>query len=100
TETLVEVALAHLPRDAPARVLDLGTGSGAVALAIARERPLAEVVATDNSAAALALASENATRLAIANVRFVESDWYRALPPDEAEFEAIVSNPPYVDAYD
>jgi release factor glutamine methyltransferase len=95
TETLVEAALARLPSDRPLRVLDLGTGSGAIALALAHERPRAEVIATDASEAALAVAGDNAARLGIANVRFLRSDWYAQLP-DGARFDAIVSNPPYV----
>ena len=99
TETLVELALARLPPDRPVSVLDLGTGSGAVALAIARERPRARVVATDVSPDALAVARDNARRLGIANVAFLRSDWYEALPA-ESRFDAVVSNPPYVRAGD
>ncbi len=94
TETLVEAALARLPADRDVRVLDLGTGSGAVALAIARERPRALVVASDVSDEALAVARENAARLAIGNVAFVRADWYAGVP--EGTFDAVVSNPPYV----
>lgn len=100
TESLVEVALAHLTTAAPARVLDLGTGSGAVALAIARERPSARVLATDVSPAALALATENAQRLGIDNVEFLRSDWYAQIPGGTPAFDAIVSNPPYVEGAD
>jgi len=100
TETLVEVALAHLPSDRATRVLDLGTGSGAVALAIAQERPNATLIATDVSPTALELARENATSLAITNVQWLLSDWYAQLASDAAPFDAIVSNPPYVDAHD
>jgi release factor glutamine methyltransferase len=96
TETLVEAALARLAPSRPARVLDLGTGSGAVALALARERPDVEVLATDVSDAALAVAAGNATRLGVTNVRFARSDWYAHLPGDAGRFDAIVSNPPYV----
>ncbi len=100
TETLVEVALAHLPPEQPARVLDLGTGSGAVALAIAKERPAAQVVAIDVAAPAVALARENAARLGIANVTWLQSDWYAGLEQGTAPFDAIVGNPPYVDEGD
>jgi release factor glutamine methyltransferase len=96
TETLVEAALAHLPPATPLRVLDLGTGSGAIALALAHERPRAEVWAVDASAAALAVAQDNARRLQLAGVRFLLGNWYGALAPDAAPFDAIVANPPYV----
>lgn len=101
TETLVEIALARLPADRASRVLDLGTGSGAIALAIARERPQALVVATDRSQAALAIAGANAQRLGIANVAFAQADWYEGLPSGaSAGFDLIASNPPYVAAGD
>ncbi|MFO1312456.1 MAG: peptide chain release factor N(5)-glutamine methyltransferase [Burkholderiales bacterium] len=93
TETLVELALESIARDAHARVLDLATGSGAVALAIAHERPQASVVATDIARDALDVARGNAARLALANVTFVESDWWTVV---DGRFDAIVSNPPYV----
>lgn len=98
TETLVDLALACIAEDAPARVLDLGTGSGAIALALAQARPAARVVATDISAAALALARENGRRLGLANVEFVLSDWYAGVPA--FRFDCIVANPPYVAAAD
>lgn len=98
TETLVELALEWLPRDGAPRVLDLGTGSGAIALAIAKERPNARVVAADASADALAVALDNRARLGLRNVEFVESDWYAEL--GDANFDLIVSNPPYIAARD
>ena len=94
TELLVERALLRLPPGSPARVLDLGTGSGAIALAIARERPSAQVLATDRSAAALAVARGNAAQLGIDNITWLTSDWYAALPP--RQFDLVVSNPPYI----
>jgi len=94
TELLVELALSWLGKNASARVLDLGSGSGAVALAIARELPQAGVVGADLSAAAVALARRNAERLGIGNVTFVESDWFLRLPPER--FALVVANPPYV----
>src|SRR5690606_18476496 len=94
TETLVELALEWLPRDRAARVLDIGTGSGAIALALAKERPLAQVVAIDVSPAALAVARTNAQALALANVEFVQSDFYAGVR--DGKFDLIASNPPYV----
>lgn len=98
TELLVETALEKIPVDAPWNIADLGTGSGAIALAIARERPNCQITATDNSAAALAVARENAHRLNIKNVRFIEGHWFQPIEYDQ--FEIIVSNPPYVDPHD
>jgi len=94
TELLVEFALAAIPEEAPSRVLDLGCGSGAVALAIARERPLASVLGTDLAPPAVELARRNAQRLAIANATFLASNWFAAVP--RQRFELIVANPPYV----
>jgi release factor glutamine methyltransferase len=98
TEALVEVALAHLPADRATRVLDLGTGSGAIALAIAHERPRARVLATDVSDAALQVARANAQRLALGNAEFAVSDWYASIPASwrDRPFDLIASNPPYV----
>ena len=98
TERLVELALERLPRDRTCRVADLGTGSGAVALAIASERPLAQVLATDASDAALAVARRNAQRLGIGNVSFAQGDWLAPLAGKR--FDLIVSNPPYIEAAD
>ena len=98
TERLVELALERLPEDTAVRVADLGTGSGAIALAIARERPCAQVLATDASAAALAVARSNAARLGLANIGFARGDWCAAL--GAAAFDLIVSNPPYIAADD
>ncbi len=102
TETLVEVALGRLSAERAVRVLDLGTGSGAIALAIAHERPLAHVLATDISGPALALARENARRLGLANVEFVESNWFAAVPQlfRGGAFDLVASNPPYIGAGD
>ena len=94
TEHLVERALTHLPEFAPRKVVDLGTGSGAIALAIAKERPLCDITATDISSAALQVAEANADRLGIRNVSFGLSDWFCALAGQT--FDLIVCNPPYV----
>ena len=98
TEWLVEAVLEYLRTEAPAarppRVLDLGTGSGCIALSIAHELPRAEVVATDASEDALALARANAEALGL-RVTFLHGDWLEALASDE-RFDAIVANPPYI----
>lgn len=93
TELLVELALERITRGAM-RVLDMGTGSGAIALAVAHQRRDAEVWACDASSAALEVARANARRLAITNVKLVESDWFAALSGQR--FDLVVSNPPYI----
>jgi len=95
TELLVERALARLPADRALDVLELGTGSGAISLALASERPGLRLLATDRSATALAVARENAGRIAPpAAIRFAQGDWYAAAGTER--FDLIVSNPPYV----
>ncbi|MDO9010656.1 MAG: peptide chain release factor N(5)-glutamine methyltransferase [Gallionella sp.] len=96
TELLVELALQHIPQRGT--VLDMGAGSGAIALSIAHQRPDAVVVAVDASTAALGVAAENAQRLGISNVHFLHSDWFAALAGER--FDLIVSNPPYIEAND
>lgn len=98
TELLVELALQRLPRERVCAVADLGTGSGAIALALAHERPLARVTATDASSAALAVAQRNAQRLRIGNVDFAQGDWLA--PLGAQRFDLIASNPPYIEADD
>lgn len=98
TERLVELALERLPADRVLDVADLGTGSGAIALAIATERPAARVLATDASAEALEVARGNAARLGLSNVRFAHGDW--CAPLGDARFDLIASNPPYIAADD
>lgn len=95
TEYLIERIVAQLSA-APAAVLDLGTGTGAVALAIAQKFPEARVVGVDRSPDALALATENAARCGLdSRVRWVLSDWYGTLTP-ELTFDLVVANPPYL----
>lgn len=98
TELLVDLALARIPANRTCRVLDLGTGSGAVAVTLALHRQRADVMAVDQSAAALEVARENAQRLGASNLRLIQSDWYSALAGET--FELIVSNPPYIAAAD
>ncbi len=98
TELLVELALQRIPQQGRCRVLDLGTGSGAIAMSIAHARPDAEVVAVDASSAALEVAQFNAKRLGLSNVRLLLSDWFTALNGER--FDIIVSNPPYIAADD
>ena len=98
TERLVEFALEVLPRDSHGKVLDLGTGSGAVALAIAHDRPAVRVIATDISPEAIVVACRNAERLELSNVKFLVGDGYD--PVGAMHFDLIVSNPPYIAAND
>jgi len=93
TETLVEHALECIPEDAACRVLDVGTGSGAIAVTIAAERPLARVTATDISDRALGIAAENAEQLEVAGrIRFERAN----LLTGAEQYDVIISNPPYI----
>lgn len=94
TERLVELALERLPADRPLRIADLGTGTGAIALSLASERPQARVVATDVSADALAVARANGVSNAVANVEFRHGSWWAPLQGER--FHLVASNPPYI----
>lgn len=98
TELLVELVLAFIHPNSASRVLDLGTGTGAIALVVAHERPNAHVLAVDYSEAALAVARSNATELKIRNIEFIQSDWFDALAM--RRFDVIASNPPYIESND
>lgn len=98
TETLVALALEVIPVDSPALVADLGTGSGAIALAIAQERPRCQVLATDTSPDAVEVASANARQLAIRNIEFQHGDW--CTPLAGRRCDVILSNPPYIRSTD
>ena len=94
TELLVETALARLDADAPLRVADLGTGSGAIAAALASERPGWQVIATDRSAPALTVARANFRALDLGRIFVLQSDWLAAFAP--GSLDAILANPPYI----
>jgi release factor glutamine methyltransferase len=94
TEVLVEQALARIPDNAAWRIADLGTGSGAIALALAKERPACQLVASDASAAALSVAARNVKACRVSNVSLINTSWLAPLGP--GSLDMIVSNPPYV----
>ncbi|MDT4288809.1 peptide chain release factor N(5)-glutamine methyltransferase [Methylomonas sp. MO1] len=94
TELLVELSLSLLPTDRPCKIIDLGTGSGIIAVTLAAERPLAQVVASDLSSAALEVARYNAQQLNTGNVCFVQSSWFDNI--EETGFDLVLSNPPYI----
>jgi len=97
TEHLVEQSLAKLDNlEKNYQVLELGTGSGAVAIAVASERPQASIIATDISLAALKIGKYNANQFQISNIQFICSDWLSSIK--QQKFDLIISNPPYIDA--
>jgi release factor glutamine methyltransferase len=94
TELLVELSLALIPKDQPCKVIDLGTGSGVIAVTLAIERPQVQMMATDMSEAALKIAKQNAEHYHCRNIRFLHSVWFNDVT--ETAFDVIVSNPPYI----
>ena len=98
TELLVDLALERIPQEGPVRVLELGTGSGCIAISLASERPQTKFLALDRSLDALALARRNAVTASVGNVAFLRSDWFSALRDEH--FDMIVTNPPYVASAD
>jgi len=94
TELLIELALKLMPEQQPAKIIDLGTGSGIIAITLASERPLADFIATDFSTAALDCAQVNAAKHQVNNVRFIHSHWFSNLT--NSQFDLIISNPPYI----
>lgn len=98
TETLIEAVLEIANKQSQLKILDLGTGSGCIALALASELPLAKITASDNSEACLTLAMSNAENLKLTNVDFIRSSWFNKITQND--FDIIVSNPPYISVDD
>lgn len=98
TELLIELCLELIPEDQPYKLIDLGTGSGIIAVTLAAERPRAQVIACDLSEAALKIAQSNAKQHHANNIRFSQSNWFNAI--NDADFDLVVSNPPYIAADD
>jgi release factor glutamine methyltransferase len=94
TELLIELSLKLIPPDKPFKIIDLGTGSGIIAITLASERPHAHVSATDFSLATLRIAQINANKHHTNSIQFYQSDWFANVP--DAKFNLIVSNPPYI----
>jgi len=94
TELLVDLALEKISLDMPCKILDLGTGSGAIAITIAKHRALSNVTAADNSVDAIAIARINTEYLSVNNVHVIKSDWFGEL--NREKFDLIISNPPYI----
>lgn len=94
SELLIELSLALLAPNKPGKIIDLGTGSGILAITLAAERPSIQAIATDFSPAALAIAGQNAQQLEVDNVYFIQSNWFDAI--NEHDFDLVISNPPYI----
>lgn len=94
SELLIELSLEWLPADQACKIIDLGTGSGILAITLAAERPLADVTASDISLSALNIARQNAEQLKTGNVRFLQSHWFEEVT--EQSFDLVISNPPYI----
>jgi len=98
TELLIELSLSILPDNKSCKIIDLGTGSGVLAITIAAERPLATVIATDISPKALQIAQSNAEQLNAGNIRLQQSNWFDSVA--DCDFDLVISNPPYITAND
>ncbi len=98
SELLIELSLDLLPTTQASKIIDLGTGSGILAITLAAERPRSKVIACDLSPAALRTAQDNAQQLQIDNVRFLASNWFSAIT--DRDFDLVISNPPYIDQHD
>lgn len=98
TELLIELSLPLIPKDKSCKVIDLGTGSGVIAVTLATERPYAQLIATDLSSAALKIAKQNAEHYHCRNIRFLQSNWFSEV--SENAFDVVISNPPYIDSDD
>lgn len=94
TERLVELALERIPEKSQWKILDLGTGTGAIAISLAKEKPDCFITATDRSIAAIDIAKQNATENKISNIEFIHSNWFTNFK--NQQFDMIVSNPPYI----
>jgi release factor glutamine methyltransferase len=98
TELLIELSLELIPNNQAVNLIDLGTGSGIIAVTLAAERPKAQVTAIDASLAALAIAQHNTRHHQLTNIEFYQSDWFSNVP--ESLFDLVISNPPYIDPDD
>ena len=98
TELLIELALPLIPKDKSCKLIDLGCGSGAIAVTLATERPYAQIIGTDSSEAALKIAKQNADHYHCRNLRLLQSFWFEQIA--DTDFDLVISNPPYIAAND